>query len=687
MKKTLTSLISIVLISNFVAAQSIAKKFAKEEIQALPTFEGQSETDIYKTKRKLNTKAYLDTAFYEDFDSTTFISNGWTITNNNANNAVWLNTGVFVPGQFSSGAPAIKSTTASNGFMLLNGDLINTPIPPTGAITMDTWFTSDTIWLTGSKVQMTAINPNSVWVRFQHYLRYCCSSANELVLEVSTNDTTWVTFDATNGLPVSASNSNFTNAVSLNEINITTAVCGAPYIFVRFRSTDNSHYFWMIDDFAVLEGPEHDLVLSQEYMQFNIENYAINPFYHQIPYAFFPTLAFSADVRNNGSAVQSNVSFDVTVDHTFDTAGNPGIGQVYSTSTSIDTLKTICDTADLSSVTFLTDTPGFSPDLLGTYQINYTIDYDSAALEQRPFDNSDSVAINVVDSVFARDDGGLSGGVGAHLYVANGSPGGTAAGDRIGLLYVVEWNNKKCPGVHVPTRTVPTSISYFVNRNTANIGVEIVPKIWAFDEDSATIGQAFVAEVASSFIPYVVQSTDTNSLLTLQLDAGTALINGMDSGQYVVGWEVTSIAGNTSFEVWNDASTAAQQPNVSCFLDFGHAPGWGWIDVNPAIRLNFDSLSAGCLVGQEEIASNSTTKFYVGPNPNQGIFELRIQNQEMTSYQLNVRNTLGQSIYQELVYANGQEIKSMDLSGVEKGIYIVSLENERERFVEKVVIK
>ena len=685
MKKNYMLLSAGLIISSFGFSQGVAEKFAKDEIPAIPSVDRSSDADRVFSKSKVtNAKVFRDTAFYEDFDSTTFVGNGWTITNNNTNNAVWQNTGVFTPGQFSGGTPAIGSTTASNGFMLLNGDLVNTPIP-NPIITMDTWFTSDTIWLSGANAT-TPINPNTVWVSYQQYLRYCCSSANQLVLEVSTDGTAWTTYDATDAIAVNAANAGTANPVANNEINITGAVCGASYIFVRFRSTGNSHYFWMIDDFAVIEGPKHELALSGEHMEFNVDSFTFNPFYRRIPIALFPPLPFFGSVTNNGELNETNVAIDVDVRNVLDTAGNPGQGLVYSTSAVIGNLTSVCDTSASNSLGAMTPTPRFIPlGLLGSFEVDYKINYDSVALEELPANDVSSSAFITSDTVYQRDDDVLGGGTGPHRYTIGGTPGGTAAGDRFGLTYTIE----KSPMVTLNSQMIPTSISYFVNGNTRNIGVEIIPKIWRWDEDSASVNSAFVGEVASSFIPYVVAASDTNSVLTLGLDNGSAVSNGLDSGQYVVGWEVTSIAGNTTFEVYNDASTAALQKNVTAFLYLGHAPasGWGWVDVNPAIRLNMGNLPTQSTVGISDIAAVNKTQFYVGPNPNNGIFEVRIQNKQANTYNMNVRNMLGQSVYFDVVGVNGQQIVNMDLSSVDKGVYFVTLENSNERLVKKVVIK
>ena len=79
--------------------------------------------------------------------------------------------------------------------------------------------------------------------------------------------------------------------------------------------------------------------------------------------------------------------------------------------------------------------------------------------------------------------------------------------------------------------------------------------------------------------------------------------------------------------------------------------------------------------------------FTAYPNPSTGEFQLNISSDVLTTYKLNVRNTLGQTVYSTQVQVNGTKIERMDLSGLEKGVYFVSLENESEKLLKKVVLK
>jgi len=299
-----------------------------------------------------------------------------------------------------------------------------------------------------------------------------------------------------------------------------------------------------------------------------------------------------------------------------------------------------------------------------------------------------SQSFTISDTVWARDDNGYDGGTGPGSYARAGQTGGTAIGDRFGTMYVVESRT----GNGGSTKA-PTSITYAVSDNPFNIGVEIVPKIWKYEEDSlfapasGTIAAAFAGgEVASSFIPYTIQAGDTNTLLTLPLDNGTAVFNGLDSGQYVVGWEVINTNGGNSFEVQVDESSGQFQKPVTCFIDFGHSPGWGWVNKNPVIRLNLTNLPYCGPIGFEDIITHST-EFSIRPNPNNGLFNLTISNKIKTTYNLTVRNLLGQQVYTEIISVNETVAKQMDLTEFEKGVYVVSLENGAEKILKKVVVQ
>jgi hypothetical protein len=188
--------------------------------------------------------------------------------------------------------------------------------------------------------------------------------------------------------------------------------------------------------------------------------------------------------------------------------------------------------------------------------------------------------------------------------------------------------------------------------------------------------------VASSLIPYTILSADTNTLLTLLLDNGPAVFNGLDSGQYVVGWEVTNTNGGNSFEVYEDASSGRFQSPATCFIDLAHQPGWGWVDANPVIRLNMGNLLYTSLRSE----ADSNMNISVQPNPSNGEFSLTFQTNEKTTFQLTIRNTIGQLVHSEKIIFQGINTKQFNFSDLEKGVYYISLQNESENRVETVIL-
>lgn len=678
MKKNYILLSGLVLASCLSFAQNaVLDKFAGSEVDAKLSAEPTGLDPDFLKSARFNQKVFGDTitdaagvANFWDFNGGT---QGWTVTNNMANNFQWQFATTYQAGQFSAAGNIITSTSAANGFMSLTADFFNTPIPPGGAVAMDTYFESPSIDLTNNGANPGGLG--SVWVSYQQAMRYCCSGANRLVLQVSNdNFVTFQEYDASNAIAVNAASGTFSNV-----INISSAAANQTSITMRFYSEGNSHYYWMIDDIAVIEGPSFDMEIQAAFPEFHIDSFAINPFYSQMPLDLFPALPFSATIRNNGGSAATNPRLEVDVTNTMQRTSptaplTAGLGLVYSTTSSAGATL-LSDSASAQ----LTDTINrFVPTVLGTYTFDFLANSDD--VDENLGNEADSYDFEITNTVLARDDDGLGGGVGPGSFVRGGSPGGTAVGDRFVNMFVVDAN----PNAASQT-PIPTSISFLVSTDVTNIGVEIVPKIFAFDENAATLAAAVGAEVASSFLPYIVQAQDTNTWITLDFDNGTGFFNGLAAGQYLAGWETTSIAGGTNFEVQNDQSSGSRQPGLTTLLDFGHSPGWGTIaPTNPGIRLNFDSIP---LVTSVNNIANTKAEFSVSPNPNNGQFRIDVATNANISYNLVVRNMLGQSVHTEAISVNGQMTKQLDLRAFEKGIYFVSLENEAEKVVKKVIIK
>ncbi len=648
---------SFLICSFFGYSQNIAQqKFNIPQVQAALSSTPKTVDPDFLKASKINSKAFGDTLIYEDFNGGLPV--GWSVVNNNPNPFGWRWDTVYTPGAFSLNVPTFSSTTASNGFMVLNAGFFNTPIPPTGAVAMYTSILSGSIDLTKN-----GANPNglcNVWVKYQQSLRYCCSSSSRLELHVSTdNFVTWTGYDASNAIAINAASGTMTNT-----INISSAAANATSIKVRILAEGMTHYYWMIDDFAIIEGPKNDLEIRRANPGFNYD-YTFNPFYSQIPYDLFTPLRLSGVNYNNGCNTLTGVHLEGDFIHVKDPMGNPGLGNVLNVSSSSVTLNPY----QLDSAVY--NSPLFVPLVLGEFRVDIISNSDS--IDENLGNETYSHTFTTSDTIFARDDNGYGGGTGPGDYQG----AGTAIGDKFGTMYIIESRTG-----NGGTRKIPTSITFAVSNDSANLGVEILPRIWSFDENAITVNAAFTGLVATSFIPYTILAIDT--LLTLRLDNGTAIVNGLDSGQYVVGWEVTNTNGGNSFEVYEDASSLPFQDDVTCFVDIASAPaGWSWVRQNPVIRLNMGNLPVPTGL---KTAVDSNLIISVHPNPSNGEFSLTYKTNEKSTFLLTIRNALGQLIHSEQPTINGKETKQFNFTHLEKGVYYISLQNESENRVETVVI-
>ncbi len=66
---------------------------------------------------------------------------------------------------------------------------------------------------------------------------------------------------------------------------------------------------------------------------------------------------------------------------------------------------------------------------------------------------------------------------------------------------------------------------------------------------------------------------------------------------------------------------------------------------------------------------------------------MTVTSKETVTYNVNVRNMLGQQVYTDIIAVNGTVTEQMDLTQFEKGVYIVSLENGPNKILKKVVVQ
>jgi hypothetical protein len=64
------------------------------------------------------------------------------------------------------------------------------------------------------------------------------------------------------------------------------------------------------------------------------------------------------------------------------------------------------------------------------------------------------------------------------------------------------------------------------------------------------------------------------------------------------------------------------------------------------------------------------------PNPNNGEFQLNLDNVENGVYNVSVKNIIGQNIYQNVISVTGSYNANVKLANMQNGIYFMEISNE-----------
>jgi PKD repeat protein len=73
------------------------------------------------------------------------------------------------------------------------------------------------------------------------------------------------------------------------------------------------------------------------------------------------------------------------------------------------------------------------------------------------------------------------------------------------------------------------------------------------------------------------------------------------------------------------------------------------------------------------------------PNPNNGVFYMDLQGME--SADLKIYNAVGTVVYEESNFVNDNSMKRIDLSQQAEGVYMLIIENDDQKLIEKIVVK
>ncbi|MBU0763906.1 MAG: SprB repeat-containing protein, partial [Bacteroidetes bacterium] len=490
---------------------------------------GNSPVTYYKGMDFKSVKDFGDIFYEEHFSNQ--LPAGWTTADLQGNNCIWEWTDIGAQGPTTAGyTHVLASTTAADGWMILDSDNY-------GSLAYDAILTSPAY-------DFSAI-PTPQLVFEELYKRWgqeACSpvGGNPTFVEVSTNGTDWTQIE----IHANFGTKDETNNPGIMKVNLTNYVANEPVVYIRFRMQGCWDYWWQIDDMAIVEAPENDLVISTGFQSYYYLFGELFYYNTMTPKDHAWWYRWAADVANMGINDQTNVNLHVTVDN--------GVSVDYDWAE--DSLGTwVSETND----TMMMDSV-FLPYLV---KADYTVTYEVSAdeTEQVPEDNTDQLLFSITDTTWAHDLV-RSGSIGPWSYTD------AADGDLIGT------------GFYIPMDDTLGSVSVYISTYTTPLTTVIKGEVWYYDSGL----QDYILQIDSD--EHVIQPDDLGTWITLPLTSDDGL------QEYALGDRDYNVMINctwgTDTLLFGSDGTESKKHcyNTESALRLGGT--WYYISYIPMVRLN-----------------------------------------------------------------------------------------------------
>jgi len=345
---------------------------------------------------------------------------------------------------------------------------------------------------------------------------------------------------------------------------------------------------------------------------------------------------FEAAVRNAGVADQiATLHVDVTGAGSFSTTSNPSLLLAAGES---DTLAGIDQ---------------FTPTATGVYDIAIWAEVDSAGHGSViTYSDTTTKKTEATTHIYGKDSGTDDGGYWRLNRIAP-TPGGFEIASWYDIyadatLYSVD--------AHISGFSVPGAEVYVVL-------YEEIPDVDPFP-------------LATSD-NYVITSSDTGNWVNIPFVSPQFLTAATKTYSIAIGANLhptDSVGINLSDD--QDYWSSQSVNDKDGLLDDNGVPGWYPLGGIPMLRMNFNPATFSA------ISDVKQTIFNVYPNPTNGVFVIELDKTE--KYDVTVYNVLGQTL---LSTVTNTIMTTIDLSGFDKGVYTIELNNETGVYTEQVIIK
>lgn len=216
---------------------------------------------------------------------------------------------------------------------------------------------------------------------------------------------------------------------------------------------------------------------------------------------------------------------------------------------------------------------------------------------------------------------------------------------------------------------------------------------WALAEYTLTAGEhqlrwEYVKDVSATggddcaWVDYIIFPASSDNVLTAAFNADN--VNPCDGG--TVEFTSTSLgevsSWNWTFEGGTPASSSDENPSV-----IYSTPGEYNVELTVSDGVETVSITKEDFITVHNCTGiqNLEASISLYPNPNNGIFFLDIQG--MASANLSIISSLGKVVYEESNLSTDNSMKRIDLSHEAEGVYMLLIENNEQRLIEKIIIK
>ena len=544
--------------------------------------------------------------------------------------------GVGSQGAYDQNSTPIASPTANNGFIIFDSDYYDNngvqgafgtgmyPCPHVGDLRTD--------MIDMSSYSDVTLKMNSYYRTFagqafvDFYVNGNFNSRVQVHSDIATNDAT------------------FTDQVALIRVPFSVAGNSNVQLSFVFEGTTNvingfsGYYFWMIDDLELMETPSFLLeTIDANHGGWEV-GYATTTGFG-IDYTFKPLTQSAANpymfelkVANAGAKNLNGIKMNVSV--------NNSIGsQVFSSSSDTTTLD-ILDTA-----TYLANQT-YDPATIGVYDISYWATSDSVL-------SSDTIQMQAVitDSVYGRDYGSPDG----DWRVARDCGG-------LQLLNIFDiYNNEQ----------VSSASAYIADYSRPGTPVYAV----LYEVDTTQSPWAFIQLAQTD--DYSLQAQDIDNWINLAFKPAYSIFPGPHAiaiGGYAHPLDTFGVSTSGDAEV-----LMSRIQDNGCNLGSQAFGYWYYISNTPMIRMNFGS------TWPSAVSLEKFKNLRIFPNPVMNSLNIELLYPISEEIVLEIFDIAGKLVLNERI--ENCQIKTIDVSHMDKGNYMLSLKNKNYSTKTKITIK